>query len=491
LTLIPISALIKYTNISKQFFYDKERKMSIRLQIGLLIISMIIFVAAPVRAEVILTPTVDTWMYVFANGYQGGHDGPPYGEDVTIEGWWDLGTGPVDNPSASAEDDPIPFLDDPPLLDGLSSFAIGTASLTDLGGWSNPDSSDIFQLYVNNQATQAPVIGDPESNPYGPYGWGESGAQLFVTYDTTGINGSNPGDPMTITLSLYLSEDLYADSESDDFALYLAYSLGTGLSADPPYDHEEYWDGAGPINHQEIEFSDSIEYTGVIGDQVNLVIILTSIASSQHGYTWTKATLDPGTGTLVEGTQSMMLQATQSAESDSEPLTSVRIAITATTPNNDEDGDGYDVTEDCNDNDPSINPGATEVCDGVDNNCDEYIDDNYVFGGFQQPINSDNSSIFKAGRTIPVKISLLDCSGNNITSAPVSISIYKIINTIEGTEEELDVDASGNANTGNMFRVADDLYIYNLSTKDYSAGTYRVAAEIDNGETTSVRFSLK
>ncbi len=42
----------------------------------------------------------------------------------------------------------------------------------------------------------------------------------------------------------------------------------------------------------------------------------------------------------------------------------------------DEDGDGYKISDDdCNDNDAAINPGAEEICDNVDNNCDDLIDE--------------------------------------------------------------------------------------------------------------------
>jgi hypothetical protein len=41
----------------------------------------------------------------------------------------------------------------------------------------------------------------------------------------------------------------------------------------------------------------------------------------------------------------------------------------------DADGDGFPASEDCDDTDATINAGAIETCDGVDNDCDGEIDE--------------------------------------------------------------------------------------------------------------------
>lgn len=56
-------------------------------------------------------------------------------------------------------------------------------------------------------------------------------------------------------------------------------------------------------------------------------------------------------------------------------LTGVFLGISECAPNIDVDEDGYTSDVDCDDEDPTINPSAAEVCDNKDNNCDGSVDE--------------------------------------------------------------------------------------------------------------------
>lgn len=82
--------------------------------------------------------------------------------------------------------------------------------------------------------------------------------------------------------------------------------------------------------------------------------------------------------------------------------------------NSDNDGDGYTASEDCNDNNPQINPSKVEVCDGVDNNCDGNIDE-----GFDR--DRDRFTECGSGNQ-----ALADCNDNDPEIHPGQVDLCKI-----------------------------------------------------------------
>lgn len=110
--------------------------------------------------------------------------------------------------------------------------------------------------------------------------------------------------------------------------------------------------------------------------------------------------------------------------------------------------------------------------------------------GVLQPINADNSSIFKAGSTIPVKFQLTGASAG-YPGLVAHISCFKISNNVVGSVNEAATNVGGD--TGNTFRYdpTSDQYIYNWTTKGLTAGTYRIVIDLGDCCTHTVDVMLK
>ena len=110
----------------------------------------------------------------------------------------------------------------------------------------------------------------------------------------------------------------------------------------------------------------------------------------------------------------------------------------------DDDNDGYTSDVDCDDNDPDVHPGADEVCDYKDNDCDELIDsddDNYMPPpGTEQctgvpPEDADGDGVYTPD----------DCDDNDETVYPGHPELCDDIDHDCDGEAVPDIDSSGPA----------------------------------------------
>ena len=115
----------------------------------------------------------------------------------------------------------------------------------------------------------------------------------------------------------------------------------------------------------------------------------------------------------------------------------------------------------------------------------------YNFSGVLQPINSDDSSVFKFGSTIPVKFQLKDYYGNYVTNDVAKIFAAKISNNIIGSYAEAALTSA--ATTGNLFKYdpTANQYIFNLATKGLSTGTWQIKIQLGDSQEYTVNISLK
>ena len=109
-------------------------------------------------------------------------------------------------------------------------------------------------------------------------------------------------------------------------------------------------------------------------------------------------------GTLTAGVQYYILLEAESTASSTQTFIIIGPAIWYV----DADGDGYGTGPaqsfcgnpgigyatlggDCNDGNAAINPGATEVCDGIDNDCDSQTDEGLTFLTYYPDLDGDGS----------------------------------------------------------------------------------------------------
>jgi hypothetical protein len=186
---------------------------------------------------------------------------------------------------------------------------------------------------------------------------------------------------------------------------------------------------------------------------------------------------------------------------DSSPKPSDDNVVNDTSPGGgDEDGDGFTVSEgDCDETNADVNPGATEICNGVDDNCDEQIDEG-VETSYYQDFDQDgfgNPDVESVACEAPsgYVASGTDCDDTEDAAYPGAVEICDLIdNNCDGTVDEgvagawyADADADGYGDADALTyaceqpegTVADNTDCDD-TTNDSYPGNAEVCDEIDN-----------
>jgi len=108
-----------------------------------------------------------------------------------------------------------------------------------------------------------------------------------------------------------------------------------------------------------------------------------------------------------------------------------------------------------------------------------------------QPINTDGSSVFKAGSNVPARFRICGADGKPIGTAGV-VTNFRLIKIIsKGVTSNVDQTVLSTT-SDNVFRSGFQQWIFNISTKNLSTGnTYVYLVTLNDGSTIQFQFRLK
>lgn len=222
---------------------------------------------------------------------------------------------------------------------------------------------------------------------------------------------------------------------------------GTGSS----YHNETSFRIDGPVSNEILVFPGT--YTGNATMSSVTTVLDQAAATVIGGATPVSGVFRPNNGNLdnYNGTDpfgTWTLRAGDTGAGD--PLCIVGYSITITMSGAvDVDGDGYtNCNGDCNDNNPMINPGATEIlCDGVDNDCNPLTsDDPTPPTAICQSINAylDGSGL---AMITAADVNLGSTDNCSVSSLSVIPNAFSCFNTGSNSVTLTVMDAAGNSST--------------------------------------------